>query len=435
MNTTIASKWIRNHSTYAPYGKHGLRRGAVNVLALRNDVCQIFFVRDALGLFDVLEVAAARREFARRGGRVLLLEEGWSQTLYLATALEDAGYDVTVLTANGSTASYRRRTVAWCSGPTVVSARFLTHLDRMMLEMSFDHVLPLTESVMSRLWDARPVWGDHIYPAADEWQRRLLRDKHLLVTHMASRGVAVPRQWRLDAALEASEIARTLGMPLVVKASTGAGGAKVRIVETASQLAQAVCRARMLGGDWAVQELVAGPTCLFGGLFRHGRPLRIYAAEKLEQHPPRTGPAIRLRSDNDPALLEVGLRVFRELRWSGFASADFIRRRDGSYVFLEVNPRPWGSIAAAKVAGVDLFTPFAELLAGGVPSPDLAFVANQECDIFPRYLMSPGYWRLGGVARAIRDLLGHQGQEWRHAGFLRHILTRLYWLRRHGQQL
>lgn len=366
---------------------------------------------------------------------MLLLEEGWSQTLYLARALEDASYDVTVLTANGTAACYRRRNVAWCSGPVLASARFLPHLDRMMRETPFDHVLPLTESMMSRLWDAEPVWGDRIYPAADEWQRRLLRDKHLLVEHMASRGVAVPGQQRLDAALEASAVARAFGMPLVVKAATGAGGAKVRIVETAAQLARAARRARVLGGDWAVQEFVAGPTYLFGGLFHDGRPLRIYAAEKLAQYPPRTGPAIRLRSDDDPVLLTLGLRVFRELRWTGFASADFIRRRDGSFVFLEVNPRPWGSIAAARSAGVDLFTPFSELLAGDVPSPDLAFVANQECRIFPRYLMSPAYWRLGGVAHAFRDLLGHQGQEWRHAGFLRHILTRLYWLRRHGETL
>src|SRR5436309_3559890 len=60
----------------------------------------------------------------------------------------------------------------------------------------------------------------------------------------------------------------------------------------------------------------------------------------------------------------AALRVFHELRWTGLASADFIRRGCGSYAFLEVNPRPWGSIAAARSAGVDLFTPFAELLVG-----------------------------------------------------------------------
>ncbi len=90
------------------------------------------------------------------GARVLLVEEGWSQTLYLARALEEAGYGVTVVTANGSTASYRRRTVEWASAPAVASTRFVDHLDRRMAARPFDHVLPLTEAVMQRLWDARP---------------------------------------------------------------------------------------------------------------------------------------------------------------------------------------------------------------------------------------------------------------------------------------
>jgi glutathione synthase/RimK-type ligase-like ATP-grasp enzyme len=399
------------------------------------DVCRLFPRLNALASLVVSVAATALPDSARRRSRVLLLDEGWSQTMYLAAALEDAGHDVTVLAANGITASHRRRTVQWCCGPSLASVRFLPHLDRMMRAAAFDHVLPLTEAAMSRLWDARPAWADRIYPAADDRQRRLLRDKHLLVEHMAMRGFSVPRQLRLDGAQGAAAIERELGMPLVVKGATGAGGANVRIVETAPQLARVMTRARMLGGAWAVQELVAGPTCLFGGLFHAGRPLRIYAAEKLAQHPPRTGPAIRLRSVDDPALIELGLRVFRELGWTGFASSDFIRRRDGDYVFLEVNPRLWGSVSAAASAGVDLFTPFAELLAGGMPSPDLAFVANQECGIFPRYLLSPASWRPGGAACAIRDLLGPQGQDWRDPGFVRHLAARLYGLCRHRQQL
>lgn len=364
------------------------------------------------------------------GARVLLVEEGWSQTLYVARALEEAGHAVTVVTANGSTASYRHRTVEWASAPPVASARFVDHLDRRMAARPFDHVLPLTEAVMQRLWDARPSWRDRIFPATDERQRRLLRDKHVLLEHMAARGVEVPRQRRIDAAFDPGEAARALGLPAVVKADTGVGGARVRVVETLPELARAVARARALGGGWAVQEHVPGPTCLFGGVFHEGRALRVYAAEKLELYPPRTGPAIRLRSDDHAALVELGCRVVRELGWTGLASVDFIRRPDGRYVLLEVNPRPWGSIAAASSAGVDLFAPLAALLAGGVPAADLAFAGNREHLVFPRYLLSPAYQSLGGVARALRDLCAPQGREWRHPGFLRHILRRLVRVRR-----
>jgi biotin carboxylase len=298
----------------------------------------------------------------------------------------------------------------------------------MMVETPFDRVVALTEAAMTRLWDAGPVWGEHIYPDVTGWQRCMLRDKYALSEHLAARGVDAPRQCRLTRGDDLAALAREIGLPLVLKGAIGVGGARVRIIETAAELTRVVRRAWSIGGEWGVQELIEGPTVLFGGVFHDGRPLRIYAGDKLEQYPLRTGPAIRLRSVADPGLLALGARVIRELRWTGFASVDFIRRHDGRYVFLEVNPRLWGSAAAARAAGVDLFTPFAAMLAGVLPAPDLAFAANQDVRIFPRYLLSPDYWRPSGAVRTIRDLLG--AQAWRHAGFVRHLASRLHAL--HG---
>lgn len=368
---------------------------------------------------------AIRREHAHS---VLLIDEGWGQTLQLASALEQTGFAVTVFTADGGHTSYRRRDVQWSSAPPIASAQFLTHLGR--VASSFDRVLPLTETAMWRLADARPAWSDRIFPRIDDRQRELLSDKHVLIEHLAAHGFAVPRHLRLTAALDLDAAVRELGLPVVLKGATGAGGSRVRIVESLEALAAAVERTRSLGGEWIVQEHVPGPTCLIGGLFHAGEPLRLYAAEKVEQHPPRTGPAIRLRSDDQAALLELGVRVFRELRWTGFASVDVIRGPDGRHLVLEVNPRLWGSIAGATAAGVDLFAPFAELLAGRVPAPDLRFASDQDCRIFPRYLLSPHYRTVRGAVHAVRDLLGEQGRELRHPGFVRYLLGRLYRMRR-----
>ena len=49
----------------------------------------------------------------RRSRHVLLLDEGWAQTIELASGLENAGCRVTVVTAQGGTACYRHRAVHW----------------------------------------------------------------------------------------------------------------------------------------------------------------------------------------------------------------------------------------------------------------------------------------------------------------------------------
>ncbi|CAN5912617.1 hypothetical protein BH11MYX3_BH11MYX3_13180 [soil metagenome] len=363
---------------------------------------------------------------------VLLVEEGWHSTLRIARGLEDGGYSVTVLTANGTAASCSRKTVRWVSGPTLDSASFVAHIDRMVTAASFDHVLPLTEEAMQRLWNLPVLWRDRIFPQTDAWQRSLVADKHALVEHMRSRGISIPRHRRVGDGFEIDAAVRDLGLPLVVKSSTGCGGRLVRIADTRDRLAAILERARRLGGDWIVQEYVPSATYLFGGVFQAGEPLRSYAAEKLAQDPARIGGAVHLRSTHDPELLELGARVIRELRWTGFASVDFVRSRAGRFLLLEVNPRLWGSHAGALEAGVDLMTPFVELLAGETPPADLAFADNVESWIFPQYLARRS---LRSMWRGLCDLVGDQGRDWRDPRFVLYTLRRAHRMRRLAQRL
>ena len=48
-----------------------------------------------------------------------------------------------------------------------------------------------------------------------------------------------------------------------------------------------------------------------------------------------------------------GLILLKHLRWKGVAMAEFIIRTDGTPMLLEVNPRFWGSLPLAILAGVD----------------------------------------------------------------------------------
>jgi len=364
----------------------------------------------------------------------LLIEEGWHSTMTLARALEDAGYAVTVLTANGTTARSRRRSVEWLSGPTIASDAFLAHVDDLVRARDVAHVLPLTEAAMLRLAAARVAWRERVFPQLDAWQQSLVRDKHVLIETLAERGIAIPRHVRIGPAIDLDQVIEELSMPLVVKGATGSAGKQVRIVESPGELGAAVARVRELGGEWIIQQHVASPTYLVGGLFHGGEPVRIYAGEKLELYPPRTGGAIRLRSRRDDALIDIGLRAMKLLRWTGFASADLVRDASG-YLLLEVNPRLWGSLAGTAAAGVDLFGPFAELLDGRVPASDLAFSDGCDCLIFPRYLYARSHWNAAGIGRLIEDLRGPAGEDWRDGPFFLHILHRLYWLKRNGQKI
>jgi len=312
---------------------------------------------------------------------------------------------VTVATLGGSYPVHTHQGITWRAGAQ------LRDLRRFALD--HDCVIPMTERLLVEL--EHPA----VFPRLTPSQRSLIADKHALLAHLAKAGVDVPVQRPLDRAHE-------LGFPLVLKGSTGAAGSHVAIVDDARALPRAIARAREVGGTWLAQEYLPSATYLVGGVFHEGGPLRLYAGEKLEQYPARTGPAIRLRSGVADAIVDLGTRAVAALGWTGIASVDVMRRADGRPVVLEINPRPWSSIAGAAEAGVDLFTPLAELLAGRVPAPELSFRSNCESRVFPRYLLANRYWNLRGLARAVRDLLGPRGQDWRDVGFTARYLARYY---------
>ncbi|MEP6860894.1 MAG: ATP-grasp domain-containing protein [Deltaproteobacteria bacterium] len=332
--------------------------------------------------------------------RIILVDEGWSSTLHLARALVTSGARVEVVTANGKDHSaFERRGVTWRSGPRLGDPR----LSELLRDAT---VIPMTEAaLLAGLPNAFPVLTPE--------QRALIADKHAMVAHA---GVPAPAMVAIDAAFELDAAIAQLGLPIVIRGAVGNCGSHTHICESRERAAQVLASLPRIGTSWIAQEFVASPTFLVGGVFERGRPIRIYAGEKVEQWPPGIGPAVRMCARRDPELVAAGLRAFERLHWTGFASADFVRGLDG-YQLLEINPRLWGSIAAAMAAGVEMFEPFLQLVMGRSPRAELGFADGVECRIFPRNLAAH-------PARGLRELLSKQGRGWRSPRFLVYLLDR-----------
>lgn len=367
---------------------------------------------------------------------VILLDEGWAPTLYAAAGLRKAGCAVHIVTAAGGECldvKYLGREITREVVPSIGSAGYIHAVEAVLARRPSAKVLAFTETVLYRLWDEDPPWLCRIYPEFPAWQRELLRDKARLSEYAARAGAGIPHQRPISSLADASSVVETLGLPAVVKGAIGHGGSSVRIVHTAQEALQAMEEIAKKGKCF-LQQYIAGPTFLVGGLFHCGQPLRLYAGEKIEcAH--ATGPSLRLCSDDDASLIAPALAVFRALGWSGLASVDMMRGQDGNYYFIELNPRPWGSIAAAAQTGVDMFEPLACLLSGNVPAPDLSFAKGAESTLFPQVAQArlrPGGVRsLACLAREPRIWLG---APWRDPGLAIHLARYIWWSWRDGQR-
>jgi hypothetical protein len=323
---------------------------------------------------------------------LILIDDGWPSAILLGHELTRRGHRVHRLATRWMDPVCIRGLASQSRVPPPGSDEFLPAVERAMARTGAEVVIPLFEPALYRFWDAGPRWAPQIFPRIDPWQQALVRSKGGLGEFVAGLGVATPKQRWLSAPGDLGAACDEIGLPLVIKGDTGLGGDRVRVARTRAAAEEAECELRKERDEALVaQEFVTGATWMIGGLFRDGEPLRLYVGEKLALDPPERGPAVLVRSSDTPELAAAGRAVFAGLRWTGLAHADFIRDPSGGFRFLEVNPRPWGSLTSAAEAGIELFGPFTRLLEGGEVSPDLRMTAGVVSVIGP--------WRLRSQAR------------------------------------
>lgn len=334
--------------------------------------------------------------------RVLLLDEGFISGAVTARGLARAGCTVDVLAATGGRGTCRVDGGRWQLGARVGDPRLLDQIEVRVRRSTYDVVYPITEPLQQLLWDAAPSWDGRVFPMVDEHARPARRDKQSMSELVSRHGVPVPRQMAADSDAAVQAAIRELGLPLVIKGCVGRGGDATRICASAVSALTQARRLRERGRRPFAQAYVEGLTLLAGGLFSDGRVLRYYGGAKTAQFPPRTGPAAELTSVDEPALFDCASRVAAAAALTGLASIDVVRDREGGIHFLELNPRPWGSIEAAERAGVELFDGLVRLWRGNDVAPRLAPPDDARCPIFPLYLLSLPYWRTGHAGRALR---------------------------------
>ena len=358
--------------------------------------------------------------------RVLVLDEGFMSGAATAIGLRDAGCAVTVLAATGGRGQHRGHGIAWELMPALSNKRWSETVARVVDRDRVDHILAITEPLQRAIWQTKPSWERLVHPPTSGWQRALLCDKGRLSAHARAHEVSIPTQVQLSRSIDVIDACSRLGLPIVIKGVSGRGGCSTVITNAESAALDAWQLLTARGERCIAQRYIDGQTYLVGGLWVGGHAVRRYGGRKVRQYPRRTGPAALIRSELEDSLWQAATNVFASLEWTGLASADFIRDTSGQYHFLEVNPRPWGSIAAVAAANVDLWSPLVSLLEGSAPVPDLHYTDGVECAVLPLFLltMRPRGWRrdLALVRRAWRS---GQRSAWSDLGQVVHLAHRL----------
>lgn len=178
------------------------------------------------------------------------------------------------------------------------------------------------------------------------------RDKKLMHERIAAAGLRTARSARVRSEPEAWEAVKDLGYPVVVKPTSGAGGADTYICADAPALQDALKATRHVT-EVVLEEFVTGEEFTYETLCVDGRPLfhaisryipNVLDARKNEWISPII---CCVRDLDDPALadgIRLGHRALDALGMgTGISHMEWFRQADGSAVFGEMACRPPGA--------------------------------------------------------------------------------------------
>ncbi|NUS93734.1 MAG: ATP-grasp domain-containing protein, partial [Nocardia sp.] len=165
--------------------------------------------------------------------------------------------------------------------------------------------------------------------------------------------------------------------PIMVKAIAGGGGRGTRVVRSAGELpaAFAQCRAEALGafgaGDLYAERLLTGARHLEVQLVadRAGAISHLWdrdcTVQRRHQKLVEIAPSTALPADARARMLDSAVRLGRAARLCGVATVEFLALPDGTFYFVEVNPRLQVEHTVTElVTGVDLVLAQLRLAAG-----------------------------------------------------------------------
>ena len=150
---------------------------------------------------------------------------------------------------------------------------------------------------------------------------------------------------------EAIEVARTIGFPVIVKASAGGGGRGMRIARTDEELVDGIrtasqeAAAAFGNGAVYVEKFLENARhievqCLGDS---HGKSVHLYnrdcTSQRRHQKLIEEGPAPGIRDSVRDAVCESAAALIRNAKYCGAATVEFLMDREQNFYMLEVNTR------------------------------------------------------------------------------------------------
>ena len=352
-------------------------------------------------------------------GRVLVTGADQHQGLAVIRGLGKAGIPVIAAGDDprslGFASRYTTESRVYTS-PFRDPARFRQELLALIAETRPAVVIPSVEGTLVILNEMRDALAPHTIlaaPSAEILDQALDKGKTLDLSERC--GVPAPRTARGSGVEEILDETLTFRYPVAVKprgnplhrSTAHTLGFKAQYAASHRELRHLLAPLERNGGALLVQEFARGVGRCVSAVCDRGRPLALFAYERVREVPLTGGVSVMRRSiPLDPVLRRHTTALLAAIGWHGVAMVEFkYDPWSDAYVLMEINGRFQASTALSLDAGLNLPHLVAALFAG-TPLPEVPpyRIGVEERWIRGDILALVGAWR----SMPTVSLLGHR---------------------------
>lgn len=244
--------------------------------------------------------------------------------------------------------------------PKVNPTGFLTWLQQALMKLQCEVLLPMDDVTLDIVMQHQAELEEQVkllLPSAASFQTA--GDKALAAKLAQHAGIPCPQTVapnREEDLRKLDTLVQTMKFPVVLKPRKSSGSRGITVVWQRTDLQAEYVKLHSQYPYPLIQEYISpGPrydVCL---LYNKSSELKAsFVQRELRHFPLERGPSTLQESVWRPDLVEQAHRLMQELQWQGIAEVEFMQdSRDGTLKFMEINPRFWGSLHLAILAGVD----------------------------------------------------------------------------------
>ena len=311
-------------------------------------------------------------------GRVLVTDAETRSVVAAVRGLADAGFEVAAAAMRpGPAAAQWSRSVSErlvLPDPLNAADAFLAALERVVRDGGFAALIPGNDASLLTVSGGRAAIEPHVrLGLPDHEQVRRCLDKSELAAAAGRHGLAPPPSIICRDAAEALAAARELDFPVlakpvssIVECSTPPRRLGSVLARDADEIEDALAG---YGGSMIVQRRVEGEVVSFGGVLAGGRLLGEAFSRYRRTWHAEAGNVCHSRTEDAPASLRGRvIALLEDLGWEGLFELELIETAEGpDWYAIDMNPRPYGSMALAIGAGANLPAIWCEHLLGEYP--------------------------------------------------------------------